>query len=58
MQRFEGTSEGYIAAMAWLKENNLWPSCMKYELSTDGWTVIACANSLKEKMDEKTKRKN
>lgn len=54
---FENDEEGYIEAVKWLKENELYPTCLKYELSTDGWTVIACANSLLEKMNEENERK-
>ena len=53
MNQFEGTEVGYIKAKRWLIENNLYPSCIKYELSTDGWTLIACANDLWEKMNDR-----
>ena len=50
--KFENSTEGYIEAKKWLEDNNLYPSCMKYELSTDGWTLIACANSEWEKQND------
>lgn len=50
---FELTEEGCVAAKKWLKDNNLYPSCIKYSHSTTGWEIIGCANSLMEKMNEK-----
>jgi hypothetical protein len=50
---WEYTCEGYLEAEKYLKDTNQWYLVEK-ELSTDGYTIIALANSLKERHESKT----
>lgn len=54
--QFEYSQKGCAKAKKWLKKNGLYPTCVKYELSTDGWNIIACANAEWEKLNAKLVR--
>ena len=51
MSSFPFTPEGCANATAFLKDTNRY-HLLERELSTDGWTLVALANALKERDNE------
>ena len=52
--KFQSTTEGYLEAQAWLKEIGEWDRVSTSGFSTDGWSVIAEANSIWNKLNQKS----
>lgn len=42
-EKFAYTSEGFLEARDWLKQNGFWDESQK-GFSTDGWSVVGFAN--------------
>lgn len=50
--RFQFTHDGYIEAEKWLKDIGVWEKVSTGGFSTDGFSIIATANSMWEQRDE------
>lgn len=46
LQKFEYSIEGYMQAKKWLKSIGKWEEVSTRGFSTDGWSIVAAANSI------------